>query len=263
MTEETKVQFRSEGEPAFKPDTGNDNPASSPEVKDPKETTTDTTHSPDGGGNNQDDPHKDTPFHEHPRWKEREDEWTKRFNDQESRHQDELQKIREEFGLARKNNAENTDIPSWFGGTQEQWDEYRKWEDERLEKAQTQAIEKIKSEKTAEEKAIKEATDFMNSEISFIESDKTINPEGLKVDPNKLLKFVLENHEKYNLIDHQNRWNYRSAWLIMRSLTPKTETKPNTEERKKIAGALDSDSKPEKKPAPYKTNEDFRRNKPW
>ena len=260
MTEKNKVQLRHEGQPAFSADKENENSSSSPEVKDEKETTTDTTHSPDGDKtNNQDDPDKDLPFHKHHRWEEREKEWKDRFNELETRHQDELQKIREEFGNARKDNAENSEIPDWFGGTQEQWDSYRKWEDEKLAKAEARAIEKLKSEKDTEDKAVKEATQYMESEIATIESDKTLNPDGLKVDPNKLLKIVLDN----DLIDSKGKWNYRAGWQILRNSTKAPAPATDTKERKNIAGALNSDSKPEKKPAPYKTNQDFKTNRPW
>lgn len=260
MTEENKVQFRHEGQPAFEANKENDNSSSSPEVTPEKETTTDTTHSPDGDkSNNQDDPHKDLPFHEHPRWKQREDEWKQRFNESETRHQSELQKIREEFGTARKDNANNDEIPDWFGGTQEQWDSYRKWEDEKLAKAETRAIEKLKSEKDTETKAQQEATQYMESEIATIESDKTINPDGLKVDPNKLLKIVLDN----DLIDSKGRWNYKAGFQILKNSTKAPAPITDTKDRKNLAGATNSDSKPEKKPTPFKTNEDFKRNKPW
>lgn len=262
MTEEFKAQFRNEGEPMFpETDPEKENSASSPEVdEDEKETKDDTTQAPEGDDKNTpDDPDKDVPFHQHPRWKEREEEWTKRFNEQEARQQDEIKKIREEFSEARKDNADATEIPSWFGGDQDQWNEYRKWEDEKLAKAEARAIEKLKSEKETEDKAVKEATDYMVSEINTIQSDKTLNPDGLKIDQNKLLKIVLDNQ----LVDTQGRWNYKAGWMILRGQT-KPEKKPDAnEKRKDLASALNSDSKPEKKPAPYKTNEDFKTNKPW
>lgn len=261
MTEKTMVQIRNEGEPAFpEVDTENENSASSPEVQDEKETEDDTTQSPEGDENTQEDPEKDVPFHEHPRWKEREKNWEDRFNAQETRHQDELKSIREEFGQARKDNAEATEIPSWFGGDQDAWNEYRKWEDDKLAKAEARAIEKLKSEKATEDKAVREATEFLQSEVNTIQTDKTLNPDGLKVDQNKLLKIVLDNQ----LVDTRGRWNYRAGWMILRGQTQKADDKPDAnEKRKNLAGALNSDSKPEKKPAPYKTNEDFRNNKPW
>jgi len=211
------------------------------------------------GGDDKGTGEKDGGFLDHPRWKEREEDWKKRFNDQEARHQADLKAIREEFGAARKDNAGETKIPSWFGGTQEQWDAYRADRDTEIKAAEERAIERIKGEKTAEDKAVKEATEYMQNEISAIESDKELNPDGSKVDPNKLLKFVLDN----DLVDSKGRWNYRAGFRIMKA-NGGTGAQNNTGDRKKIAGATTSESKAESKPQAFKTSADFKGNKrPW
>lgn len=254
------AEFNREGENPFDFEEEKDNSTDSPS----DETTTEENPSPDGDENNQDDPDKDKPFHEHPRWKQREDEWQKRFNDSEARHQEDLRKIREEFANARKDNAQQTQIPSWFGGTQEQWDAYRADRDAELHASEDRLLERIKGEKSAEDKAVTEANEYFKSEIAAIESDKTLNPTGSKVDPNKLLKIVLDNE----LIDSKGRWNYKAGWKILQSQsrgsqTTTTEQKSN-QDRKKIAAATTTESKTaETKPAPFKTSKDFRQNRPW
>ena len=222
---------------------------------------TDDTHSPDGDENNQDDPDKDKPFHEHPRWKQRETDWDRKFQEQEAKHQRDLEDIRKEFGDSRRENAEQVEKPSWFGGTDEQWKAYRKDRDTELKQAEERAYERLNKAKSAEEKAVEEATAFMHSEVAAIESDKTLNPTGAKIDLNKLVKIAMD--EK--LIDSQNRWNYRAAWRILRAETavPAKPAPVVTKERKAIAGATGSESKPESKPVTYKTSADFKKNKPW
>ncbi len=259
MTEE-KTEFRTEGDKAFPTDKENNNSSSSSEGEENKDQAGSSTND-----DNKDDVKKgadtdnDAGFLDHPRWKERENDWKKRFNDQESRHQADLAAIREEFGTARKENAKQTEIPSWFGGSQEQWDAYVAHEDQKIKEAEERAIERIKGEKTAEEKAIKEATDYMQSEITAIESDKELNPDGAKVDPNKLLKFVLDN----DLVDSKGRWNYKAGFRIMRANST-SSTQTNTKDRKNIAGATTSESKAESKPQAFKTSSDFKGNKrPW
>lgn len=259
MSEETKTEFRTEGEKAFPTDKENDNSSSSSEGEenngDQKDSSTDDSK---GDGNKGAEGDKDAGFLDHPRWKEREEDWKKRFNDQEERHQADLKAIREEFGTARKDNAKQTEIPSWFGGTQEQWDAYRADRDQEIKQAEDRAIERVKGEKTAEEKAIKEATDYMQSEITAIESDKELNPDGSKIDPNKLLKFVLDN----DLVDSKGKWNYRAGFRMMKANGGTTTQ--NNGDRKKIAGATTSESKAESKPQAFKTGADFKGNKrPW
>ena len=257
MSEETKTEFRTEGEKAFPTDKENDNSSSSSEGEENKGNQTGSSTGDDKGDNEDKGTKEDGGFLNHPRWKEREEDWKNRFNEQEERHQADLKAIREEFGQARKNNAEQTEIPSWFGGNQDQWDAYVKHEDMKIKQAEERAIERIKGEKTAEDKAVKEATDYMQSEISKIESDKELNPDGNKIEPNKLLKFVLDN----DLVDSKGRWNYRAGFRMMKA---NSTTTPNNGDRKKIAGATTSESKAESKPQAFKTGADFKGNRrPW
>ena len=209
-----------------------------------------------GKGEGNQDPDKDKPFHEHPRWKERETEWDTRFNEQETRHQDDLKNLREEFGGARKANAEATKIPSWFGGDQAAWDAYRADRDVELKAAEDRAYDRLTNAKSTETKAIEEATTYMQTELTSIESDKTLNPTGAKIDPNKLLKIVMDN----DLVDSKGRWNYRAGFRIYLQGESAAGDKGD---RKVIAGATTSESKGESKPAPYKTSADFKRDRPW
>lgn len=213
------------------------------------------------GANTQDDPDKDKPFHEHPRWKQRETEWETRFNEQERRHQDDLKALREEFGQARKDNAENTEIPSWFGGTQEQWDAYRKDRETEIKAAEERAVKRITEAKDQQDKAVKDATDFMKSELAAIEQDQNLNPGGAKIDPKKLLQIVLDN----DLVDSQGRWNYRAGMRIYNATAGKpAPAKPKTNEKKVIAGATTTtENRAEQQPKTYKTSADFKKNRPW
>lgn len=237
----------------------------------PAETDQDDDNaSPDADENNQDDNSKENRFNEHPRWKEREEEWKKRFNDQESRHSEELKKaldsIRDEFKEKREDNAEQTKIPSWFGGDQAQWNEYRADRDAELQKiqatAEKNALDKIENKSSTEDKAVKEATEYMTSELKTISTDKAINPDGLKVDPNTLVKFTIENE----LVDTKGRWNYKAAFKMMKAsglLKPKTTV---TNDRKVLADATtDKNSKGEPSQKTFKTSLDFKKSgaKPW
>lgn len=247
--------FRNEGENPFASESERDNSTHSP-----SENNQDGDgHSDDGNGqNSHQDPYKDKPFHEHPRWKEREDEWTRRFNETEARHQEDLRLIREEFAGQRQNNREQVQIPSWFGGTQEQWDAYRADRDQEIAKAAEAAISSIEEAKTVQERAVAEATAYMQSEITAIQYDPTINPDGVKVDPNKLLKFVLDN----DLVDTQGRWNYRAAFRMMQA-SERAGGGPSSAERKRLAGATTSESRGETQPKTFKTSADFKKSRPW
>lgn len=266
MTEETAAGFQREGGIAFPTETTAEETGADSHSGDDNQDG--ETHSEEGGKNTPGDD-KDIPFHEHPRWKQREDEWNTRFNDQEKRHTDELTKaletIRTEIGDKREDNASQTKIPAWFGGTQEQWDAYRADRDAELkaigDKAETRAIERIKGEQEKEGKAVEEATTYLRTEIAAIEADKDLNPSGAKIDAEKLLKVVLDNQ----LIDTQGRWNYRAGMLILNG-THAPSTKPKVPDDKKvIAGASTSGGTGgnDPKPKSFMTSADFKKDRPW
>lgn len=226
------------------------------------------THSDDGDGNSHDDPDKEKPFHEHPRWKEREEEHKRRFNDMETRHQEDMKKLREEFGSAPRKEAEpaaKTKVPSWFGGSQEQWDEYQADQEaafqQRLDDHDKGKQSAAETAKKAEDDAVREATEYMKTEIEAIQSDKKLNPTGEKVDPAKLLKIVMDEQ----LIDTQGRWNYKAGYKLLKGTTtaaPKVDENKQ-QERRKLAGASNSEGRGESQAPSFKTSADFKKNRPW
>jgi len=223
----------------------------------------DTDDDDDDTGDGDDDVDDKTPFHKHPRWIERETEWTGKFNEQETRHQDDIKKLHEEIGAKPSAEASSKPMPSWFGGSKEQWEVYQADQraeiDSAVEKATKGTLDKIDGAKAVEQKAIDDATAYMKSEITAIEGDTTLNPSGKKVDPNALLKTVMDNE----LVDSKGRWNYRAGMKILSATPAKTVKKPDNGAKKKIAGATTSESKGESPPKAFKTTKDFKNDKPW
>lgn len=263
MNEDIAAVTQREGEITFAAEDKADETAS--ESQSGEENNDKGTQSPEGDKNTQGEDDK-TPFHEHPRWKKREEEWNTRFNEQETRHQDDLKAIREEFGGQRKENAQQTKIPAWFGGTQEQWDAYRTDRDAEIQAAEDRAITRLKKEQgdstKAEETAVKEATDYMNSEVDAIEADKTLNPAGGKIDRKALLQVVLDNQ----LVDTKGRWNYRAGIRILNAgakapEVPKKDPKDN--ERKQVAAATTVEGKGDDKKPTFATSDTFKKDRPW
>lgn len=244
-----------EGDPAFPKETENDNSASpSEETNEPE-----TTPSSEEGENQTDSSSQEKPFHEHPRWKKREEEWKDRFNEQEKRHSDELAQIREEIRGSKEREAP-IEIPQWFGGDAKQWQEFKAWNEGLLTQAKTAALNEIQSKTEKEQQAIEEANKYFHDQIKEIEYDQSINPDLEKVDRNKLLKFTIDN----DLIDSQGRWNYRAAFQLMQAQLQNTKNK-KLDEKKKIVSMITSEKKAEAGQRSYKTSEDFQNNqeRPW
>lgn len=265
------TQFKTEGSPAFPvvEETGTDNPAGSS----PDEETTPDAQTPTPEGEQDPEQNKDAGgeeeedrgFADHPRWKQREEDWKKRFNDQETRHTQELDKLRKEiedkFSAVKPKDETPVEVPEWFGGDEDQWTQFQEWNNSLIEKAKEQgrneAKQEVEQKTTEEQKAIEEATEYMNSEIAAIESDKDLNPTGAKIDKNKLLKIVLDN----DLVDTQGRWNYKAGYRLMQNQGANS----NLNDKKKIAAATTSDKKPESKAESFMTSEDFQNPsvRPW
>lgn len=264
MSEAMKTQFRAEGEPAF-PIAESEEKDNSTDSSSGEKTNQDSTESQDQDKKPADDKNEDGKnFADHPRWKEREDDWTKRFNEQEKRHTEELDKIRQDIETKftkKREDLADQDVPAWFGGDADQWAQYKAHEDARLAEAEERAIKRVEEKTQKEQTAIKEATDYFNETVTTIESDKAINPDGIKVDKNKLLKFTLDN----DLVDSKGRWNYRAAFQLMQG---KVSTQKNDaiKEKKDIAGAsVDGNHRGEDKAPNFATSEDFSKPgaKPW
>lgn len=282
MPQESPMQFKSEGDPAFETkNTEKDNSGeSSPE---PKETTIDQTGSPDQDKNQaqpQDDDGKPGSYDKKSdlnnptveRWQEREEDWKNRFNDQERRHVEEvanLTKLVTELGAKisqgpKAPDATVEEMPPWFGGDEDQWKHFSAFIGQKIDKvkadARAEVIKEIMTKGSEEQKAIDEATKYMNNEIAKIESDKQLNPNGEKIDKNRLFKIA----EEFELVDTKGRWNWKAAYQFYKNQQTK-KASGNIQDKKNFAGATISDKKSETKPSEFKTADDFSNpsNRPW
>uniref|UniRef100_A0A6H1ZQI6 Uncharacterized protein n=1 Tax=viral metagenome TaxID=1070528 RepID=A0A6H1ZQI6_9ZZZZ len=268
MGDSIMTQMNVEGQSAFPTDIKeNDNSTESSTVQDQKETNADQTGSSDQNKNQTEN--KDggaENLTDHPRWKERESDWTKRFNDQEERHTAELAKFREDIDkrFDSTKSATPVEVPSWFGGDDDQWLEFQSWNQSLVGKAKdearAEALNEIETKSAAKQKAIDDATTYFQEQVTALETDKTISPDGVKVDRNKLLKFVLDN----DLVDSKGRWNYRAGFQMMKSGVTSVKADA-TKDRKQIAGATTSENRAETKQSAYATSTDFNKagNRPW
>ena len=270
MTDNTLTQFAPEGQPAFTDDTENDTPPDSS----PDQTDTDQTQEPtEDNKTAEDKTGGEHGFADHPAWKERESDWKKRYNDQESRHTNEVQQLRE--GMEKSvadavssalkgagiSDRVGTDIPEWFGSEDPKvWKAYESHTQQLVQSAVEQALKQVNSKTAEEQKAIDDATKWFQQEVETIETDKALNPEGRKVDRNKLLKVALDNE----LVDTKGRWNYRAAFRMMK---PEDifHAKQALKDRKQIAGASTDNARADQKTPNFTTSQDFDNpsNRPW
>lgn len=264
MSDQIITQMKVEGQPAFPTNiTENDNSTESSTVDKTNETNQ-TGSSDQDKKTDADKTGSENNFADHPRWKERESDWTKRFNEQEERHTGELAKFREDIDkrFSTKTADASTEVPSWFGGDENQWSSFQQWNQDLITKAKQEArdetLKEFETRSTSEQRAVDDATKFFNDEVGAIEIDKKINPQGLKVDRNKLLKSALD----FDLVDSKGRWNYRAAWRFLQNGQSKSD---GTKDRKDIASATTSERGGDSKPPAFMTSSDFKNptNRPW
>lgn len=278
---ENMTQFKTEGQPAFPvANTENDNSAHS--SGDSKETNANLTGSSDqnqnqtqqNGGEGSRDPESGLNNPPVERWQQREAEWKDRFNTQETRHTDEMKKFHDGMNAniatavseALKKagvqaDAADANIPDWFGSDDSKlWSSYQSHTEKIVARAVEQALSQFTQRSTQEQKQIDDATTWMNSEIAAIESDKELNPNGLKVDRNKLLKTAFDNKS----VDLEGRWNYRLAFKLMKP-EEVFQAKAALNERKNIASATTDNARADSKQPNVATSQDFKNpsNRPW
>lgn len=260
MSEQFSTQFKTEGQPAFPVANDGEGTPSASSTDEPSATTGTDDDGTDGKQK------EDAGFADHPRWKEREYNWKTRFNEQEKRHQDELEALRNGSNQQKATPAapaaadEDVEVPNWFNGDAQEYKEFLSWNQEQHRRIL--AAEREQQEKTQreEKERIETANKWFEGQVSAIEADKDLNPDGEKVDVNKLLKFTMENE----LVDTQGRWNYKAGYRMMRAQSAKGNQE-GIAERKKIASATTDRGRSEPKPSQFTTSADFRdpTKRPW
>lgn len=206
----------------------------------------------DGDEGNKEDEFKDLPFHEHPRWKQREQEWTDRLEKQKTEFDEKIATAVASALASSKPQSPKEDqldaiaegkIPAWFGGGKDtpeirsMWKEYVA-EQKRIitdaeKRAEDRAFERMNQGKTAEERAVADANAWFENSVTKIEAEG-----GKRVDRNELLKYVLDNQ----IIDHATkRWDYAKGyrWMMAEKASGQGG---NRQTRAEIAGATMSGS---------------------
>ena len=160
MAENISTQFKTEGQLAFP--VANEENGNSAASSAGEKTNADQTGSPDQNnqqGQNQsggaDD--KGKGYADLPEWKEREQIWDRRFNEQEQRHAGEVQNFREGMdktisdaisaALAKAGvspEAASAEIPDWFGSEDVKvWKSYQTHQEQLVARAVEQALKQF------------------------------------------------------------------------------------------------------------------------
>lgn len=198
---------------------------------------------------------KPVPFHEHPRWIERENE-LKALREREEltlREIEELKAFKEE--AVHKLQPQNTTIPDWFrelyGDNAVAWSKYQEHDQTQRQQIKQEILEE---QWRAQQQAQQESTywtNWVDKEISRLEG------EGKAFDRHKLIKTMLE----YRPTDENNNFDFKKGYEIYAALEGKTDP-GHSQARKQFADTTTKTTPGEKKPQDYQTPATMR-NKSW
>lgn len=245
--DEALAHVAHEGEKPFA-NTEKDTPTDSPTVKEPKDAV--QKEEPKEGENT---PEKEVPFHEHPRWKQREEE-LKTLREAEEAHAreiEELKAFREESKTSK-----TTAIPDWFkelyGDNEVAWAKYS--EHDRVQR------DDIKREVLQEQELLRQRqTDEANRWNKWVDDQITkLQADGKQFDRNKLIKTMLE----YRPTDDNNNFDFEKGYRIYEALEQKEADPQKSQERKQLADIVTATTKGDKKSKDFLTAHDLR-NKSW
>lgn len=196
---------------------------------------------------------KEVPFHEHPRWKEREEELRKlrEFREEVTPKLAEFDQIKSSL-----NKGEKSTIPEWFielyGENEVAW---QKYSEHTAQEREQMAKDILAQQETKRQEAQKEETYWNNWVEEGINSLQVV---GLEFDRNALIKTMLDNpKETTNALGN---FDFNLGYKLYREKNPPVQV--NSEARKKLADTTTRSSTTDKGSKDYMTSNDLR-NKSW
>jgi len=203
-----------------------------PEIKD----------KPSQGGENTLD--ESVPFHKHPRWKEREDDWNKRLEEQERKFHKEIDEVKDE---TKKISTPEKTVPNWFsqlyGDDQDVYREYQQAHQQERDELKEDIRKEMNENKKKEIEDVEKAEDWIDSEIETIGADNNIDlsKQGGKNDlRNEFVSFMQDK----KIFNEQGNLDFKTGWQFFNQEKDGAK-KEKDDARKKIADNTGSDNRGE------------------
>lgn len=245
------VKKEGEGDPFAGLNKETDTPSDSPTDNNEGEVK------PDRGDNT--DPVKDVPFHEHPRWKEREAE-LKELRQFQEEARERLQKLDELESRVKPVDGEK--IPQWFknmyGDDPETWNDYVNARKEEKELWKRELLEEQEAERTRAEQETAYWTSWVDEQVN------NLADAGVGFDPKRDSVELKNIMLKYRPTDEEDNLDFKAGWEILQIARAKQEvaTTKRTDEKKKVATLTTDRSRGETQRKDFVTNHDLQ-SKGW
>ena len=226
-------------------ESGKDTPSeSSPEQK-----PIETAPSQEGATSTPDEPN--VPFHKHPRWQAQreENERLKQTVEQLTAAQQQVQQRIEQMAQPQQ----KVEVPSWFGGSPEAWEQYQAYE---AQKQQTVLQQWGAQQQQAAQQQAAETQrwqSWVDAGLETVQEKYSVDFGKNKPLQNEFLKFVTT----YLPTDDQGNVDLDKGWELF-SQIKRDANAPKVAAKKALAGKTTSDDKAESAPKDYKTAKDLR-----
>lgn len=229
--EEFLANVQHEGEDALTPEQDNqetETPVTPPVETKPEEESPASSEAGTAEADNTQSESK-IPFHQHPRWIERENELKelRSFKD----------KAEPVLSSLTAQPTQTAPIPTWFKGIygedQAAWADYQSYHRSEREQIKAETIAELQAKAAKEQETVTAAQKQMDDALASLEA------EGKKFDRNELIKVVSD----YKPIDDAGNWDFKKAYEIL-ELQRKANSQKSTA-RKELAASTTSESKGE------------------
>lgn len=196
------------------------------------------------------------PFHKHPRWIERENQFNNKLTALQSDYEGKLSAIEQKLsGL--ENRGKPVEIPKWFSGIYgndtQAWSDYLADQKARLDEAKAEILADQSRSQRAEREEQEKWNTWVDSELSKLEG------EGKTFDRQKLIKVAVE----YMPTDSEGNIDLHKAYDLMTKLEPQNAPQPSatpsSQARKAIGAQVTATTKGESKPPSFQTPQTMRK----
>lgn len=242
ITEETVLNIGNEQE--------NDTPDSSPEETNSEEETPShqgEEETPAVESNTDDE--NTIPFHKHPAWLERKQQWDEKMAQKDR----EIQELREAVGRVAEAPTPQSDvvIPEWFkgiyGDDQNAWNSYQADRVSERERIKQELLAEQTAQLRAKEEQVRRWEDYQNTSIN------RLRDEGKDFDRNELMDVMY----KFRPTDEQGNFDFSKGYEILSSIKAAKHNPEKSKARKEIVDMTPSKPSLDTK-KDYATAEDFR-----
>lgn len=192
---------------------------------------------------------ENVPFHQHPRWKAREQEWQEKFETMKRTYDEELGKVKQSIDSFKPQTAEA--IPEWYkyyyGEDAKGYELYKQFHNSEKERIKQEALEEIRKAELQEQETTQKWNNWIEDQI------KSLEDNGKKFDRNKLLKQM----EDYPIYGKDGLYDFNKSYELYEKFNPSNDSS-KSEARKEIANNTTSGSKGEPKQRDYVTAREVR-----